>query len=157
MLTDLLIVAISFTVLVWSADRFIDGAAAIARSFGMSPLLIGMTIVSVGTSAPEILVSLMSALAGAGSLAGGQCLGVKHCQYRSRVRHYAAYFTHCSRKNNGLFRSSSIIGNHCIVRRASPRRRTVGSRCHSITVRFNPLSTPHGTSRTASRSIGPAP
>jgi len=75
MLTDLLIVAISFTVLVWSADRFIDGAAAIARSFGMSPLLIGMTIVSVGTSAPEILVSLMSALAGAGSLAVGNALG----------------------------------------------------------------------------------
>lgn len=54
---------------------FIDGAAAIARKAGMAPLLIGMTIVSVGTSAPEILVSLMSALSGSGSLAVGNAFG----------------------------------------------------------------------------------
>jgi len=75
MLIDLIIIAASFAILVWSADRFIDGAAAIAKSMGMPPLLIGMTIVSVGTSAPEIIVSLMSALSGAGSLAVGNALG----------------------------------------------------------------------------------
>jgi len=75
MLIDLLIVAISFAVLLWSADQFIIGAAALARSIGMSPLLIGMTIVSVGTSAPEIIVSLMSALSNVGSLAVGNALG----------------------------------------------------------------------------------
>ena len=75
MLIDILIIAISFAVLLWSADQFIIGAAALARSVGMSPLLIGMTIVSVGTSAPEIIVSLMSALSNVGSLAVGNALG----------------------------------------------------------------------------------
>ncbi len=62
-------------VLVWSADRFVLGAAATARHFGMSPLLIGMTIVSLGTSAPEIFVSLNASLEGAGTLAIGNALG----------------------------------------------------------------------------------
>lgn len=75
MITDLAIITASFVILVWSADRFIDGAAAIAKNMGMSPLLIGMTIVSVGTSAPEIIVSLMAALTGAGNLAVGNALG----------------------------------------------------------------------------------
>lgn len=75
MLADLLIIAVGLAALVWSADLFIDGAAAIARKAGMAPLLIGMTIVSIGTSAPEILVSLMSALAGSGSLAVGNAFG----------------------------------------------------------------------------------
>lgn len=75
MTLDFLLIAIGLIALVWSADRFIDGAAAIARRAGMSPLLIGMTIVSVGTSAPEILVSFMSALAGSGALAVGNAFG----------------------------------------------------------------------------------
>jgi cation:H+ antiporter len=75
MLTDLAIIAAGLAGLVWSADQFVDGAAAIARRLGMAPLLIGMTIVSVGTSAPEILVSLMSALSDSGELAVGNALG----------------------------------------------------------------------------------
>jgi cation:H+ antiporter len=61
--------------LVWSADRFVFGAAATARKLGMSPLLIGMTIVSIGTSAPEIFVSATAALEGAGALAIGNAIG----------------------------------------------------------------------------------
>lgn len=61
--------------LVWSADRFIAGAAATARNFGMSPMLIGMTIVSIGTSAPEILVSAIAAIGGNPGLAVGNALG----------------------------------------------------------------------------------
>jgi len=64
-----------FIILIWSADLFVAGAAAIARNLGMSPLLIGMTIVSMGTSAPEVLVSLAAAFAGAGSLAIGNAIG----------------------------------------------------------------------------------
>ncbi len=51
-------------VLVWSADRFVLGAAALARRFGMPPLLIGMLIIGFGTSAPEMIVSVLAALAG---------------------------------------------------------------------------------------------
>lgn len=61
--------------LVWSADRFIDGAAATARHFGMSPLLIGMVIVGFGTSAPEMVVSVMSALDGSSGIALGNAYG----------------------------------------------------------------------------------
>jgi cation:H+ antiporter len=50
--------------LVWSADRFIDGAAVSARYFGMPPLLIGMVIVGFGTSAPEMVVSALAATQG---------------------------------------------------------------------------------------------
>jgi cation:H+ antiporter len=53
----------------------VDGASAIARRAGLTPMLIGLTIVSVGTSAPEILISIMSALADSGELAVGNALG----------------------------------------------------------------------------------
>lgn len=66
---------IGLALLVWSADRFIAGAAATARNLGMSPLLIGMTIVSIGTSAPEILVSAIAAIGGNPGLAVGNALG----------------------------------------------------------------------------------
>lgn len=61
--------------LVWSADRFVEGAAAIADNFGWSPLLIGLTVVSIGTSAPEILVSANAALKQSSGLAVGNALG----------------------------------------------------------------------------------
>tara|TARA_R110001599_G_scaffold65838_2_gene185932 strand:+ start:183879 stop:184853 length:975 start_codon:yes stop_codon:yes gene_type:complete len=64
-----------FAILIWSADLFIIGAAAIARNMGMSPIVIGMTIVSIGTSAPEVLVSLTAAFTGAGELAIGNAIG----------------------------------------------------------------------------------
>ena len=69
------VIAAGLVVLVWSADRFVDGASAIADRAGLSPMLIGLTIVSVGTSAPEILISVMSALANSGELAVGNALG----------------------------------------------------------------------------------
>ncbi|SEI39986.1 cation:H+ antiporter [Allopseudospirillum japonicum] len=75
MLYALLALAAGLPLLIWSADRFIGGAAATARNAGMSPLLIGMTIVSIGTSAPEILVSTMAAFEGNGGLAIGNALG----------------------------------------------------------------------------------
>lgn len=75
MLYPILAIVIGLILLVWSADRFVNGAAATARNFGMSPMLIGLTIVSFGTSAPEILVSFMAATSGAGGLAVGNALG----------------------------------------------------------------------------------
>jgi cation:H+ antiporter len=64
-----------FIILIWSADLFITGAAAVAENMGMSPIIIGLTIVSMGTSAPEILVSLTAAISGAGELAIGNAIG----------------------------------------------------------------------------------
>ena len=61
--------------LVWGADRFITGAAALARNLGVAPLLIGLTVVGIGTSAPEILVSTMAAWQGNPGLAIGNAIG----------------------------------------------------------------------------------
>lgn len=61
--------------LVWGADRFVIGAASAAKNFGISPMVIGLTIVSIGTSAPEIIVSINAALEGSGALAVGNALG----------------------------------------------------------------------------------
>lgn len=66
---------VGLIVLVWSADRFVAGSAAIAHNFGISHLIIGVTIVSLGTSAPEILVSINASLSDAANLAMGNALG----------------------------------------------------------------------------------
>lgn len=68
-------ILVGFIILIWSADLFVTGAAAIASNLGMSPIIIGLTIVSMGTSAPEILVSLTAATSGAGKLAVGNAIG----------------------------------------------------------------------------------
>ena len=64
-----------FITLVWSADRFLHGAAATARNLGMSPMLIGLTIVSLGTSAPEIMVAATAAIEGKPLMAIGNAIG----------------------------------------------------------------------------------
>ncbi|MBU2648630.1 calcium/sodium antiporter [bacterium] len=66
---------IGLALLVWSADRFVDGSASTARYFGMSPLLIGMVIVGFGTSAPEMMVSAISAYQGNPGIAIGNAYG----------------------------------------------------------------------------------
>ncbi len=68
-------IAVGLVILVWGADRFVIGAAALARSLGVPPLLIGLTVVGFGTSAPEILVSTIAALEGSPGIAIGNALG----------------------------------------------------------------------------------
>jgi cation:H+ antiporter len=77
MTSALLILAIiaGFAILIWGADRFIDGAANIASNLGISPLIVGLTIVGFGTSAPEMLVSALAAFDGAPALGVGNALG----------------------------------------------------------------------------------
>ena len=71
----ILAVVAGLGVLIWSADRFVAGSAALARLLGMSPMVIGMVIVGFGTSAPEMVVSAISALDGKPSLALGNAYG----------------------------------------------------------------------------------
>ena len=68
-------ILVGFIVLVWSADLFVAGSASIAENWGISPIIIGLTIVSLGTSAPEVLVSITAALSDAGELAIGNAIG----------------------------------------------------------------------------------
>lgn len=75
MITEILAIAAGFGLLTWSADRFVLGASAVAWNLNISPLIIGLTIVSLGTSAPEIIVSGMAAWQGNAGLAVGNVLG----------------------------------------------------------------------------------
>ena len=65
--------------LVWSADRFVEGSASTARHFGMPPLLIGMVIVGFGTSAPEMVVSALASIDGNAGIALGNAYGSNIC------------------------------------------------------------------------------
>ncbi len=67
--------AVGLGLLVWSADRFVHGAAATARNLGVSPLVVGITIVGFGTSAPEMLISGIAAWQGNPQLALGNAVG----------------------------------------------------------------------------------
>ena len=75
MLINLLALVGGLVILVISADKFVAGTASIAKNMGVSTLLIGLTIVGLGTSAPEILVSAIASLEGNGGLAVGNALG----------------------------------------------------------------------------------
>ncbi len=75
MTQSILAILAGFALLLWGADRFVAGASATARNLGVSPLLIGLTIVGFGTSAPEILISAMAALDGNPGLALGNAIG----------------------------------------------------------------------------------
>jgi cation:H+ antiporter len=75
MILDIIAIIAGFALLVWGAERFVTGASSIASNLGVSPMLIGLTIVGLGTSAPEILVSGMAAAQGNPGLAIGNALG----------------------------------------------------------------------------------
>lgn len=75
LLPAVLAVVVGLVVLVWSADKFVDGAVGVAKFCGMSTLLIGMVIVGFGTSAPEMVVSAFSAVQGNPQLALGNAYG----------------------------------------------------------------------------------
>ena len=75
MLQAILAILIGFIILAWSADQFVNGAAALARHLGISPLIVGLTIVGFGTSAPELVVSAIAALTDNTNLAVGNAIG----------------------------------------------------------------------------------
>jgi len=75
MLESIVAVIAGFVLLAWGADKMVMGASATARNFGVSPLIIGLTIVGFGTSAPEMLVSGVAAWEGNTGLSIGNALG----------------------------------------------------------------------------------
>jgi len=75
MLYDILAIIAGFFLLIWSADRLVAGAATVAKHLGIPPLIVGITIVGFGTSAPEIMVASIASLDGSPSLAIGNAIG----------------------------------------------------------------------------------
>jgi len=70
-----LAILVGFVLLIWSADKFVLGASNTARNFSISPLIVGVVIVGLGTSAPEMLVSAMAAAEGNTGLSVGNAIG----------------------------------------------------------------------------------
>ena len=75
LLIQVVLLVVGFTMLVKGADWFVDGAAGIAVKFGIPQLVVGLTIVAMGTSAPEAAVSITGAMNGAADIAVGNVLG----------------------------------------------------------------------------------
>lgn len=75
MLLFCLAIIVGLAVLVWSADRFVSGAVSTALNLGMTPIMVGLTVIAFGTSAPELIVSATAALEDAGNLAVGNAIG----------------------------------------------------------------------------------
>lgn len=75
MILQVAIFLVGLVVLSWSADRFVYGASALAKNIGISPMMIGLTIVAMGSSAPEIVVSAVASINGTPNTAVGNALG----------------------------------------------------------------------------------
>ncbi len=75
MLTFSAAILVGLVLLIWSSDKFVDGASSIAQIMGVSPLIVGMLIIGLGTSAPEMLVSAAAALEGSPGLGLGNAIG----------------------------------------------------------------------------------
>lgn len=72
---EIILIIVCFAVVLWGADRFTDGACGLARRLKVSELVIGLTVVSLGTSLPEFIVSFMSILRGSGDMSVGNVMG----------------------------------------------------------------------------------
>ncbi|NQY62176.1 MAG: calcium/sodium antiporter [Alteromonadaceae bacterium] len=75
MLVQILILMMALVVLVWSADKFVFGASSLARNLGVSPMIIGLTIVAMGSSAPEMMTAATASFQGNPDLGIGNAIG----------------------------------------------------------------------------------
>jgi len=75
LVTAIAAVAIGVALLIWGADMFVDGASSVAKNMRVPPMVIGLTIVSIGTSLPEMIVAAMAALDGNRDLGIGNAIG----------------------------------------------------------------------------------
>ncbi|MFQ3288977.1 MAG: cation:H+ antiporter [Alteromonadaceae bacterium] len=75
MVIQVIILLIALAFLVWSADKFVLGASSLARNIGVSPMIIGLTIVAMGSSAPEMMVAASASLQGSPDTAIGNAIG----------------------------------------------------------------------------------
>ena len=79
MLKAVILFAVGLVCLIKGGDWFVDGATGIARRFHLPELLIGATVVSIGTTLPEVMVSTTAAIEGSSSIAYGNAIGSVIC------------------------------------------------------------------------------
>lgn len=74
-IVDILLLCLGISIVLWGADKFTEGAASMARRWNVSEMVIGLTVVSMGTSMPEFVVSFISALEGSADMSVGNVVG----------------------------------------------------------------------------------
>ena len=79
MVLDVVLCIVGFALLYYGAEWLVKGSSSLARSIGMSPVVIGLTVVAFGTSAPELVVSLVSSIQGKSMIAVGNVVGSNIC------------------------------------------------------------------------------
>ena len=79
MLVSVLLFALGLVLLIKGGDWFVDGATGIARRFHLPDIVVGATVVSIGTTLPEVMVSTTGALLGQGAMAYGNAIGSVIC------------------------------------------------------------------------------
>lgn len=79
MITNILLFALGLILLIRGGDRFVDGATGVARKFRLPDIIVGATVVSIGTTLPEVMVSTTGALLGQGAMAYGNAIGSIIC------------------------------------------------------------------------------
>ena len=79
MTTNIVLFVIGFLMLYFGADWLVKGSSSLARSIGLTPLVIGLTVVAFGTSAPELVISIVSSLKGKSMIAVGNVIGSNIC------------------------------------------------------------------------------
>ena len=75
MFLDIILLLIGISIVIWGADKFTDGASSMARRWNVSEMVIGLTVVAMGTSMPEFVVSFFSALEGSADMSVGNVVG----------------------------------------------------------------------------------
>ncbi|TDJ33990.1 MAG: calcium/sodium antiporter [Gammaproteobacteria bacterium] len=75
MLMSIVYIVLGVALLTWAAERFVMGASALARNLGVAPMVIGLTVVGIGTSTPELVISVVAALRGNAGIALGNAIG----------------------------------------------------------------------------------
>ena len=79
MLISVLLFAVGLVLLIKGGDWFVDGATGIAKRFNLPDIVVGATVVSIGTTLPEVMVSTTGALQGSGAMAYGNAIGSIIC------------------------------------------------------------------------------
>ena len=79
--TNLMLLLTGITILVWGANKFVDHASVIAKHLGVGDLVIGLTLIAAGTSAPEVFVGISAVLNGSEDIALGTAIGSNTVSY----------------------------------------------------------------------------
>ena len=115
MILQVMILLAGFILLVKGADWFVEGAASIAKKLGVPQLIVGLTIVAMGTSMPEAAVSITAALNDDAGITIGNVVGSNHFKYFNYPWNYRRYYKCSHSEINFALRNTIYDRNHCSI------------------------------------------